>query len=651
MNSSIRLPGHQRGIATIWAVIFLIVGVTITLTQVLDIAKFRSLATAQQSDSTAALFVAESGLQRAKGTLNKAINTGGTQLTAGSCTGIKPADPLNAFPVGTSDGSFSYVIASTPLGQESCTGAGCTECSVTVKGTQGGAARTLSTKFKFLSTNKGTSGCGSSITLTVKNSATTPATAVFNLGWRRQMNTNDYPSGCTPGAGGNATATPCSDCGEQWNVESSSGSPSVGSIGTSVPINVVGGSSTEITQALTTTRNYAEVAGLFPGVAGLTFAPPIVGSYWKTTTPGLKTTNNSASTPSRGLTNSGVATATGTCAPITDGVQSCNNWCYGADTLVFAASGRSASFADTFTAVTFNTSGSPLQNVPLENIAHFPNTDGTFQFTKGDIYGEIWFAYNPNLSKLNNPPDPIANETGAQPDPRAFNVSSYKGNGSGDVSTASPPVLTITAACTVCAFAVGDSVKITGIAAPDRTITALTGSGGIGSTYTLSGAALTTPLTNAAVLAYLPADLTDGRLYLPSGERVPTQPLASGTLPNGTLAINGTRVAMFSGAGVLAANTVASPYQTVNSATNSFIVNPAPTTPLNGATICGGTCAFFNAPSSTTAITEFIVTRSGGTDQWGGGFTCLRGVDKEQIQAVTDISSIVNSTWSEPVNP
>jgi hypothetical protein len=69
---------------------------------------------------------------------------------------------------------------------------------------------------------------------------------------------------------------------------------------------------------------------------------------------------------------------------------------------------------------------------------------------------------------------------------------------------------------------------------------------------------------------------------------------------------------------------------------------------LNGATICGGACAFFDNPSSTSSTTQFIVTRTGGTDQWAGGFTCLSGVDRSKITPVT--SSVTSaSTWREVV--
>lgn len=765
MKSPLRLSGCQRGIATLWAVIFIIVGVTITLTQVLDIAGSRGRSTVQQSDSTAALFVAESGLEHAYGTLRKAIVSGGTVLTDSSCTGI----------TGTSigGGSFSYgTLVSTPA---SCSGAACTGCSVTVTGTQGSAKRTVSRAFRFDSTNKGTSGCGTSVQLTVKNPALVPATAVFNMAWRRQMSTGDYPSGCPSGAGGSATASSCGTaCGTQWNLESSSGNPSVGSIGTTWAI-AAGSLNTPILQTISTNRDYAEVAGLFPGVAGSTVAPPVTGGFWghgSGRTPVTVVTasgNNDATYCTGGKVNtgetySGVSPSTASSSPITDDTQTSMNWCWGADTLVFAASGKSASYTDTFCAVRFDTdsAATPVQDVPLVNVAHFPNTDGTFAFTSGDVFGEIWYAYNPKLSNTyvtagnfvtgrtykiattglspnftgagaaNNNVGTMFVATGVGSGTGTAEViqasaSSYKGSGTGAIgatvtgyvngnellvktittgtsitpagtystvvysgdtlkaqaglsattitgtATVSGPeaaqgvilkytlsssqnfgsngqtktidvlsnILNVTS-CTICFFANGDALSGLISARTIDTVQLSGTPGGIGK-YHISGTAPTSPVISAATLR---AGTPGTTIYQPS-----TEPKPAVTTP-------ATRIAIYSGTGALSANTtVVNPVGLANPATTFFTVSslavPTVPTPLDNATICAGTCAFFNNPSSsaTSNKTQFKVWKTGGVDQWGAGFTCLSGVDSTAITAVTDISSITATTWSEKITP
>jgi hypothetical protein len=203
--------------------------------------------------------------------------------------------------------------------------------------------------------------------------------------------------------------------------------------------------------------------------------------------------------------------------------------------------------------------------------------------------------------------------------------------------TATSVILNVSA-CSVCFFAPSDAVS--GVISGRTISSQATGTtGGIGR-YVLSGAATTA--ASGAVKAGTPGATLYQPLLAPDGS-------SNGVPPVSTLPADGTRIAVFSGTGALDVNTTAYALLDANSVTKSFTVSSAPTTALDNATTCGGTCAFFDSPSSTSATTEFIVTRSGGTTQWGGGFTCLRGVDKSKITAVTDISSITSSSWSEQI--
>jgi hypothetical protein len=124
-------------------------------------------------------------------------------------------------------------------------------------------------------------------------------------------------------------------------------------------------------------------------------------------------------------------------------------------------------------------------------------------------------------------------------------------------------------------------------------------------------------------------------VYMPNGATMPTV-----TTPN-------MRIKVKSGTGVFAANTTVTAIQTITGySVQAFTVSTTPTTALSAATICGGTCAFFDHASSTTTYT---VAKSGGTDYWNSGFMCLSGTSVSLIQAVTSVQA-TSSTWTEVVN-
>ncbi|MBE7939294.1 MULTISPECIES: hypothetical protein [Ramlibacter] len=92
--------------------------------------------------------------------------------------------------------------------------------------------------------------------------------------------------------------------------------------------------------------------------------------------------------------------------------QKCRTWCLDrtstatkgdpgkADTLVFGISPRSGSVADVINSVSFNTAASggtynfPAQNLALNKLVHFPNTDGSTSTASGAVYSEEWYYHN-----------------------------------------------------------------------------------------------------------------------------------------------------------------------------------------------------------------------------------------------------------------
>ncbi len=118
-------------------------------------------------------------------------------------------------------------------------------------------------------------------------------------------------------------------------------------------------------------------------------------------------------------------------------------------------------------------------------------------------------------------------------------------------------------------------------------------------------------------------------------------------MPPGTAApLAGTILAVYSGTGRFVAKTtvLASPAPTAT----SFTVSATPAEDIISASLCGGTCAFFNAPSTSSSVTNFTVTKTTGTGQWSGGFICRSGVDQSKIQPVT-ATTTKPTRWQETV--
>lgn len=346
----------QRGMVSVIALLFLSSVVVFILAQSISMSGSKSLETQQYVDSVAALALAESGKETAMAGLAKAVDLDDSNFINDCST---YAESPAAIPLGR--GTFQFIRSPT-----TATGS---LCPIRIQGTVGAARRTLESRVNF-STVVGTGGYGTSISMRLNNPYSVPAAAVFNLAWRRLGSTGASP----PGTQADASACTLPTCGLQWNLESSSGLPSVGGLGTS--LSVAATSSVPVTQTLSAERNYAEV-GLILGGFGTT-PPTRKGSYSDPST--TTSTKNQATT--EGTTTSGEA----------------KGWCQGADTLVFGVSGRGDDNPSaSFTSVVFNTKGSPAQPIPMTWVSHFPNTDGSSPNTYGDVFSEIWYTHNPYI--------------------------------------------------------------------------------------------------------------------------------------------------------------------------------------------------------------------------------------------------------------
>jgi hypothetical protein len=198
--------------------------------------------------------------------------------------------------------------------------------------------------------------------------------------------------------------------------------------------------------------------------------------------------------------------------------------------------------------------------------------------------------------------------------------------------TISSTVLHVTA-CTVCYFAAGDALSVF---VAGRTISAQSSAsnaygstetaGGIGR-YTMSGAAVQLVSANT-----VHAGTPGATLYLPATSSQPsvTTPAMLVTVKSGT--------------GAMAPGTTVTAVSAPNGATAAFTVSTAPTTALDLATVCAGTCAFF-LPNGTTSFSLGGMTAS--FDEWASGFVCIKGVDVTPAIVTRPIT--VSRQWTEVV--
>ncbi|MEK7752212.1 MAG: hypothetical protein AAB654_09875, partial [Acidobacteriota bacterium] len=472
MKNAPRVPFRlrQQGIATAMAAIVLIVVVIFWLSQTLGIIGSSSIDNAHQSDSVAALFLAESGLETAAGTLN-AVNL----MTNASCTGMAGTTTLGR-------GSYTLSGVSSPTNCSNTSGGTpCASCVVTSKGTVDTSSRAISRNFSLLQLN-GTSGTAPAQqpTMKLKNTYAYPAIGVFSLASRlKGGDTSGVCNNVTTTAGGTAS------CTLQWNLQSQGGggTNTVGGMGVSVLIPAL--DSALITQTILgdADRNYAEVGGLFPGSAA---GPTVVGSYWDESNGGTKSNNNTAV----GTTTNGAASSSCTLSvpPTVTGdnpsTQAGTCWCYAADTLVYGYEGRTWSavpaLSDQLSSVTFGTTGTNAMKIPLTRIANYPNIYATG--VTGDVFSEIWYVHNEDY--LSSSADASSGGTTAATSTIGAggitgSISSFVGTGSIAATT-----LTITAV-TSGTLSVGKVISGTNVTSGTYITAILTGTGGVG-TYTVS---------------------------------------------------------------------------------------------------------------------------------------------------------------------
>ena len=349
---------RQGGFVSIAAVFFVIICVFFILMQTLGMQGNKSIDSVQYLNGMKALYIAESGVERAIGSISQAVVADPNQLD-NACAAARLDNSGTTSPIPFAGGFIQYDSTITPTPPVGT-------CGIRAIGKFAQAQRTVQSLVN-VSSEFGTAGFGHDITMRLQNIDSMPGIAVFNLAWRRLGSTGHST------AGGQAEASACTlpTCGLKWNIESSSGTPSVGTLGTAVGIGGMAG--VDVVQTLSTDRNYSEVGMVMPGLV----AQPVIKGVFADN---KRTANTSNQTVTTGDTSSGEA----------------KNWCNASDTLVFGVSGRGNNdVTGAYTTIAFNTAGSPAQPIQMTKIAHFPNTDGSTPGVFGDVFSEIWYTYNP----------------------------------------------------------------------------------------------------------------------------------------------------------------------------------------------------------------------------------------------------------------
>ena len=275
------LPHHQRGAVSIAIAMLIMLILAAAVTGAVKISGSSVMNAAINEEQVSALFLAESGMERAQATLRTAAlaNT----YTDTSCTGLKNQSAT------LGRGSFTYADAvSTPT---TCSGGACTQCLITVKGTiNTTSSRTIQQNMISSQQNGATgqtnTGCSTAnCTTNIAMSMTVPQANSFAfVHILYNANTNWGGADVTPSCQ-NTSSGSLTNCTLAWNI-SGNYYNNPGSIGVYSAIASAGSYSLteQILSALPTTdsrNNYAAVGAIFNSPGG---SSTLVGSYAKAPT-------------------------------------------------------------------------------------------------------------------------------------------------------------------------------------------------------------------------------------------------------------------------------------------------------------------------------------------------------------------------------
>jgi hypothetical protein len=707
------LPRRQLGATTVAIAILITFILAAAVAAVLNMSGSAVIDATKNEEQVAAFFLAESGLERGIGLLKAS-----TDPTARSTC-------ETSIPGTSSLGRGTFTLAASATG---CTGTpptNCTSCTITSTGIiLGITSRTIKSVVSLSAPGGGAIGCGGGGGASV-NAAHCPGVSATDLHvdieQNIQISDTDAPAvlisniaylrhpvgGASVDASGCVTIPGPSTCISTWSDESSHSTGDVVVGGRGAADKVADPGTYTFKQNLTDDTMYAAV-GLKAGQSS-GGSINIVGSYWDDAGNAGQSTHANSQTLN-GKTNNGTlcndngklagetstAVSGVTCTQIAappdpldnhGTVQTSKGWCYGADTLIFGFSGRSANNSNgAISGVVFGNSP-PATQVP-NGFTQFPRPSGS---VNSAIYSSMWYIHNPAYDTAPN--STVTSGAAATALAGASFTATLSNNSTSMVVSAAPTYGqlnigdVITCASNPCKLGNGGSTSIvaplptgayprtyiledqstgnssnnfnaasksmyvsavtTGTLSKDDGIFTFTAP----TTVTFLGAVIDSGPTGGGTGVYIlktPKNfdsttiLTDGQTVTALGGgayngKAPT--------PGAALAIRWTGTG--GGVGALAAGTtVLSPSTPTE---NSFQLSLRPTTPLYGVQLCGGICAYFDH-SSGTSTTSFTATNTS-TQQWAAGMTCLSNVNTDTIQGLIGNAPVVQATdWHEVIH-
>lgn len=384
---------YFRGFASIPAIIFILVTVTLVMTKVSDSTGSRIADNVVQSDGLAAFFLAESGIEAVTAQLSKATSQDAYNSI---CNAIGAA------------GSTSPTLGRGTIGYKnvsSATSGDTTSCVFRATGTVNSASRTIerTLAFAFLATGDGsvsqpTTDGTKSITGTF-NIANTSDSDMVALLFSSNKLVKDKVALSAPGSG---SGTSYVDIASSTSVDS-------------VEASVIGqtlspGSSAQLYQQFYTAgttsgstvaanRNYAQLAAV---VGSSSSTPRIRGVYAATTD---NTSNKfSTSTTFAGKFVSGSARDDGSsggyassCTGMT-GSSSTRCFCYRADLILYGigvstVATNLSQLPAFFASIALDSDSNP--SYQMTRLGYFPSTITTSTGQTSDVITEIWYFFNP----------------------------------------------------------------------------------------------------------------------------------------------------------------------------------------------------------------------------------------------------------------
>ncbi len=359
-------PGRQqKGIVTAMAAVILVAAVIYVLAQTFGIIGTTSLSNAAQRESVAAFFVAESGVETAMSIIG--IANQANRYTAGTCTGLTAPTRV---PFGIGADTFEFSSATCGVDPP------CAECTVTVLGKAGAAARRIETRISTVIL-PGTEACGYNPELFLTASETQHG--IFtNLAYRAKT-----VAGMCGGAGGSnanigsctiklagVVAQNCAPITEGWSLEGT-GTQNVSSLGVFTTATFTVNNTYTISQQLVNNngdpapRNYVQVGVLLSAPGGGTLA--LTGAYGsKNETTGTSQTTGSVPANWNCAKDSGTAAA---------------RRAAGASTLLYG-------FSSWPTIPNSQLNGVLVGTQPLRRLVTMPGNQGD------NLYSQIWYSYN-----------------------------------------------------------------------------------------------------------------------------------------------------------------------------------------------------------------------------------------------------------------